>query len=353
MPFYHPLNLNLHGDSDMPNYVSSSTSLPVPAGPYTFRNAEMAVFTLDADQSKLQDICDKYLNNTDVTETRYEVVSSMVFVVFLSMEFRKKENPVVGWMPENEVSFWIKIKADGSDIFVDLATAFTPYLFLDNYYAIVMGREVYGFRKQQAKFTPSSGFNIQALELDLNMVAFKDLNLESVAQDEYFLSIKHFADASKEQSAPKTKEEAQQAVAQKLKGQIEAMLKERLKSLTKIEKEVAEEVEKLITKVEERAVNEFLCFLVNEIGPKWVFLKQFRDNVNTEEACFQSIIKVPVKATRCIDFGLLDGRYEFHLNQLASHPLAEEFGLIPKDSNGDVQIFDLQDWFWAVVEFEV
>ncbi len=172
-------------NSNYPDYISSPTTLPVPPGPYHFRNAQMAVFYLDANLDRLQSICDLYLNHSSEDEDKkYVVDSAKVFVVFLSMEFRTTiDPPTIGWIPENEVSFWIKFKGRPLSPFI----AFSPYLFLDDFYAIALGREVYGFRKQQGQFTIPEPLNISAPEVEIKTVGFKELNPDAVAQMEYLV----------------------------------------------------------------------------------------------------------------------------------------------------------------------
>ncbi len=322
--------------SEQPDYISSPTTLPIPQGPYHFRNVDMAVFSLNAKYLKLKAICDRYLNQSSTAEFIYRPALPYVFVIYLGMEFQSTvEDPPIGWIPEHEVSFWIPIAAykNRYDLTPDHFISFSPYLFLDDYYAIVLGREVYGFRKQQGQFTKLPS-DISAPELDVNTVGFKNFGPDEVAKAEYLMSIKHFPDSTEQVSLQcNTKEKARELIIQQITEKcLHPLTSEEKKSLDWLEHQSLDITAKV-----------------------WVFLKQFRDNVTPSKACYQNVLEVSVTVTDLHDFGFLNnGRYEFRLNQLESHPLAKEFGLTPKDECQDgVQCFDLQGLYWAQFEFEV
>ncbi len=62
-------------------------------------------------------------------------------------------------------------------------------------------------------------------------------------------------------------------------------------------------------------------------GIRSVGLKQFRDAVDGTRACYQAIIEAPLRTAAFNGGGLFQDPFEFTLNDLASHPVAQDTGL--------------------------
>jgi hypothetical protein len=57
-----------------------------------------------------------------------------------------------------------------------------------------------------------------------------------------------------------------------------------------------------------------------------VFLKQFRDIVNPENACYQAVVEADARVDRFTGW-LLPGKYSVRFNQLDGVPLADDLSL--------------------------
>ncbi len=66
-----------------------------------------------------------------------------------------------------------------------------------------------------------------------------------------------------------------------------------------------------------------------------VFLKQFRDVTNTQQACYQAIVEAPLMVQTFRQGGFLAEKFVMNINRLDSHPLADILGL--RLENGEQQ----------------
>jgi len=62
-------------------------------------------------------------------------------------------------------------------------------------------------------------------------------------------------------------------------------------------------------------------------GPRFVFLKQFRDIGRPDRACYQAVVEAGTTITSFRGAGLLEGWYELGIKTCDSHPLVSELGL--------------------------
>ena len=58
-----------------------------------------------------------------------------------------------------------------------------------------------------------------------------------------------------------------------------------------------------------------------------VSLKQYRDAVSPDRACYQAIVNAVMRITKYHGGGLLMGRYEVKIHDYASTPIVQELGL--------------------------
>ncbi|OQW91245.1 MAG: hypothetical protein BWK79_17405 [Beggiatoa sp. IS2] len=326
--------------SNYPDYIDSPTTLPIPPGPYLFRNAQMAVFRLDADYEKLNALCKRYLNTPSERNFNYHPIpfSPSVFLIWIGMDYTSKSKPF-GWIHEDEVSFWVPTFAYNKEAILPIPqhiASFIPYLFLDDFYAIALGREVYGFRKLQAQFVKMPQ-DISKPEFNLNTVAFKTMNSNAVAQMEWLLSVEKVGDAPQPSSTHwHNKQEAHNAIIHWLAEFYGSNVQQHEELLRSIEREHTD-----------------LASFFEKLHLVWVFLKQFRDHITSTKACYQAVIEALAMPTQFHSGGLIEGKYQFALNKLASLPIADQLGLSPTREVNGVQFFDLKNFFWLNFDFEV
>ena len=103
-------------------------------------------FILDADKEKLQALCDRYLNSAIGSAGRFVPAAGFVLLACCRLPSLRSISPPhsnFGRFVEHEVALWMLV--------IDKAKKrlywMLPYIFVDNTFAMAMGRELYGFPK--------------------------------------------------------------------------------------------------------------------------------------------------------------------------------------------------------------
>jgi hypothetical protein len=288
-----------------PAYVDGGIGLPVFRGPHVQQDAQLAAFFFDANVPQLTALCDQYLNFPSDGHTRYRPLLPKVIVIFADMlvASRDERDGQVGRLPETEVSFWIPTVAMRSvgGLFVpDHLAWFLPQLFVDESNSIATGREVYGFNKQHAYFEKPASIRHPAFAVDV--LGVKHFDPRAIGQRERLLEMRRTGDAPIDER-PAT-----------------------WQSWDDAQTEVLPELLKTAADDAKNKVIEMATMLVTH-PMRLVFLKQFRDVVDTRLACYQAIVEAPLTLLQFHQGGSLSGDYVMRINPLDSHPLAQTLGL--------------------------
>ena len=123
--------------------------------PFVSEEVEYYGFILDADKKKLQDLCDSYLNSAIGSAGRFVPAAGFVLLACCKLPSLRSISPPhsnFGRFVEHEVALWMLV--------IDKAKKrlywMLPYIFVDNTFAMAMGRELYGFPKaSSSKFAMS------------------------------------------------------------------------------------------------------------------------------------------------------------------------------------------------------
>lgn len=297
---------------------------PTRPQPYILKNARLWGCGLKGDQHKLQELCNKYLNEPrllpgesleDLTPF-YRTFSNDVFLIFDIVESvtTGKNSRIVFKQPGELLFCFPCIVFDGIEPIGNVW--YIPFIYLDdNDPSIVTGREVYGFHKVWADF--ESVPRIDELSNGIEELAELTMSSEWTFKSEENISASEITESSKKRNL--------------------ITIKERDKSfLDKIYEHIFVNLDDLIER--------FFENLPNQVKVKVVNLKQFRDAEDTENACYKAIIEAAFTAQlfdAILDFRLL-GKYEVIVtNNLESHPFVKELGL----QGDDVDIMTESDGF--------
>jgi hypothetical protein len=297
----------------LPGYVDSDIGLPVFRGPYLQQDTEMAVLFFQADSDRLAALCDCYLTAPSEGQTKYVPLTSHVAVVYADMRATSgdERDRLVGSFPETEVSFWIltvAMKKVGGAFVPDHLAWFLPFLFVDESNVIATGREVYGFNKQAGQFQKPA--SIQRPEYSLDVLGIKEFKPEAEGKLERLLDVRQ---------ADRAGDEEPSGIWHSWENARTAIMPELLKTLATDAKNKAAEIATLLITHQMRLV----------------FLKQFRDVVNTQQACYQAIVEAPLMVQTFRHGSFLAENYVLRVNSLDSHPVAEALGL--RLENGEQQ----------------
>jgi hypothetical protein len=144
----------------MPKYSNPGGVFPsVPLlPPFYFENMTVRMFPLRARLATLQNFVDRYLNIIPAEIGRYRVMLPYAYLMMIDYGKLAAQTKNVGWVAQREVMFIIPLEhyrvVDGRWVFVDWALA-TPFIFVDDYFALVLGRQVYGWPKLLCQMTPT------------------------------------------------------------------------------------------------------------------------------------------------------------------------------------------------------
>lgn len=302
-------------------YVERGGEL-VYAPPFIADNVQQYGFLLDADVTKLQGLCDKYLNNP-LGESRFVPAGPFVMPSCCVLSSLRSSTPPyseMGWFAENEIAFWILI--------IDKVTKrmywMLPYLWVDNDYAFAMGRELYGFFKGIGSITlPESPDNASLFAVDT-------LALKTYAPDSKGAVIR-LVQVNKVAGAPEHKSDETES-----HDSIEAFVKSILK--------VADEGLSFLGNL--KLILDSLDDLLHLRIP-FVFLKEFRDVADPSKACFQAIVEAEAKMIKFHSAKVLPNAYDINIEICDSHPIRADLGL-PESGPLPSKIS-----FWVSYDFEI
>jgi hypothetical protein len=144
----------------MPAFIEQDGDPQLPP-PYRFPGITITSFRLRADFDSLQQLCDRRLNIGTLSERGFEFRPLIPFVDLEVLSYPRMENSAPpyannGFMTQNEIYFRffvIKYRYFAGMLFPTPEIAvFFPFIFVDNPWSAIAGREVLGFPKNVAKF---------------------------------------------------------------------------------------------------------------------------------------------------------------------------------------------------------
>ncbi len=302
-------------ETALPDYVDGGSGIPVFRGPYLQREAHIAAFLLPARSETLRSLCDTYFTTPSNSTVKVSPLGPYVLLLYAEMQIQSldERDKASGWMQETEVSFWIPVAGQANR-----PAWFLPYLFVDNPYAIASGREVYGFPKMWGQFEKPE--RIQNPEFAVDVWGFAEFDPQAEGKPLRLLE-SHPTDAA-HATPPETWTSWDAARS--------ALIRQVFKHW----------------QPQANADGGVPWGETLEAMPL-LFLKQFRDAADSRKACYQAIIKAPLRITTFHGGGFVDTTYTLTFQPLASHPLPETLGL-NVDTAGVTQAIAT---FWLHVDF--
>ncbi|MEA5552789.1 hypothetical protein VB713_17745 [Anabaena cylindrica UHCC 0172] len=311
--------------SSYPQYVEQADGQAFNQ-PYEIKGTTMYGFAIEASMSKLQDVCDKYLNNPSNGELEYRPVMSHVILTINNLDSLRSINPPdyeKGTVQEQEVVFWMLTvvgKKVGPVFVAERLAWFIPYIYVNNATPLVSGREVYGFFKQFG--------TVQMPKIDqppdlftLDTLVFKEFTPETKAIEARLLEVRRISQEGKHPA---------------------------IKTWGNFEEAISAIANLLFEKNNEITVPglglpfNLLDYLVKKIVPL-VNLKQFRDAEDSRRACYQALIESPMQLQtfhggKLLGFDDFGDKFELTINKFASQPIVQDLGLHTGYSPGSESI---------------
>jgi uncharacterized protein with NAD-binding domain and iron-sulfur cluster len=277
--------------------------------PYAFTGLTIRSFPLPADTATLQVMCDRYLNIAPPEVLEYRPLGGLVFMQVATYQSLASRTDREGFFSENEISFNVLVargrRINGRWEAQDLAFYF-PYIYVDNPWAIATGREVFGYPKAWSTLQiPDDPRHPAPVRLDTMVLPVL---------------------------APATKLELRPLV--EIERHQERRLAEWLHEIRDLGiglKDYLLGHSGLLAQLDRSLVGEVAQTLTRGRIPV-VSLKQYRDVVSPDRACYQAIVNAVMRITKYHGGGLLEGDYRVRIHDYESTPIVRELGL---QVNGD------------------
>jgi hypothetical protein len=165
-------------------FIQRDASPEIPP-PYVFPGVTICSFRLAAELTKLQALCDQWLNIGTLAKRGFKYIAFLPFVDMEIVSYPKMtfgEQPYSDWgyATQQEIYFrffvWKLQYACGIMVPAELPELFFPYIFVDDSWSMISGRNVIGFPKVMAQFNPPSvsatnPFNVTVSALALDQYA--------------------------------------------------------------------------------------------------------------------------------------------------------------------------------------
>jgi hypothetical protein len=146
----------------LPEYVEYGGRVDSPA-PFLSEGGKLRALVLDADADRLDALVDRALTVPARGAVEYRAVGGIVLLQvgrFDSITCTRKPYDTWGSVREGIGCFWVPVVAGHKRLGVFVADRFgffAPYVFVDNPYSLIGGRDVYGYNKSEARFDPADG----------------------------------------------------------------------------------------------------------------------------------------------------------------------------------------------------
>jgi hypothetical protein len=150
--------------------------------PYKFPGVNIMSFRLQADLGQLQGLCDELLNIGSLADRGFEYRAftdfvDMEIVTYPKMLFDEPPYSSRGFASQQELYFrfyvW-KFISFGGVLFPDVfhpPQLFFPFIYVDNSWSMISGRNVIGFPKVMAQFCPTPVLGVDPLKIKVSALA--------------------------------------------------------------------------------------------------------------------------------------------------------------------------------------
>ena len=267
-----------------------------PCGLY---GSQFYVFILQGNRVNLQNLLDRLFNKPSGGALKYEAFSDYVAVMFTHVDRLTSSEPSQGWAAYGDIAMWVPV-IDRQGLLPSFKM-YPVYMVVDNGSTMATGREIYGFPKEMGWFLePQIPEFIGDLAVDVTGYEADSPTKQSIRNRLY--------------------------TVQRATGNTPAAF-----SPLASARQVLDEIEKAMTILHgESLADKFIVgfdIFKNMFSIPALGLKQVRDIQVPSNAVFQSVVEAPLGIAQFRDARLLTDKYTFTLNDLASHPVANDTGL--------------------------
>lgn len=294
----------------LPRYVERGGDIVAPA-PYTARAARTYAFILPADRATIDALLARSFREPSGGAVDIQALGPFVFLTASRIGSLRPSNPPhrdYGQASEIEIAVWVP----GVDVGRNQMVWFHPYMFVDQHLALAAGREVYGFPKQLGTIG-IAGDAARPVSITLEVVAIERFGADAWAEPHDLVGIWRGESPPPPPLGPfDTEAAALDAFAERLEATDVGPAFSGMPGVGRL----GEMLQLILRLVRDTAAGRM----------PMMFLKQFRDAVEPDRACYQKIIEARTRRLKFHDFGFL-GEYTVTIKDLASEPLRTDLGL--------------------------
>ena len=290
-----------------PRYINHISPI-IFSGPYRLQDTKLFLFAVEADQKKVQASVDSFfLEVLEGSNISYKAFTSHVALGAAYMDAISTDpftQTIFGGFPETDYAVWIPLLKYVNGWPVGIYW-FMSVVLVDNPLAIVTGREVYGFQKNQGQFAPPDKPD-------------GPVNFSASAW-----SLETYSPTSRVKLFPlfeliKTGQPAKRA------GLLNKIIKGTEELVGLIEDDWTRGAESMANM--SGFVQYFHRNLKAGVVPM-VFLKQFRSATNPQEACCRAVIETSFTITELTKVAAIEDEYQFNYSTNATYDFLEDYGV--------------------------
>lgn len=282
----------------MPAYLARGGEQELVA-PCALDGSQFYVFMLKAEQAKLQALIDRLFNQTSGGAVRYEAFWDHVALMFTHVDRLSSADPAQGWAAYGDIAMWVPVLDHGAGGLLPVFKMYPVYMIVDNGSTMATGREMYGFPKEMGWFVePQTPEFLGDLAVDV-------LGYERTSTTRQNVRTRLWTIQRTGQNTASTPS---------------------LSDMASLVSEFERAMKALFSNVEAELIIA-LNLLRDHFAIPALGLKQCRDITDPSRAAFQSIVEAPLALKKFRSASLLGDSFSFILNDLASHPVAQETGL--------------------------
>lgn len=295
--------------------------------PLKLTNTLTYAFGIAAEKSAVQALVDSQLNAACAPDLRYEVLSSNVLLTMLEVESAMSLSQEIGVLGDREAMFWVPLLEWRKGRTLPRLVFWVPYLLINVDSGLVVGREIWGYRKSMG---------------EISLPGSDEAPAEFIARTTVFPVFSNTQRGKTAELIKVRKDGSRGPLVDDFRdiagffGAMKQVLTEHDSSWHDLLDDVALAID--IGKM-----------ILDPIIPV-VNLKQFRATEDAFKACYQSVTESPAHLDRVRGGGLLGGDWTCSVLQCASHQVVTDLGL-SGTTNGGYTEMPVKFGFWVRFDF--
>ncbi|QPH53061.1 hypothetical protein [Pontivivens ytuae] len=294
--------------------------------PLQLKGTTSYAFAVAADRDAVQAFVDSQLNAACAPELRYTTVTDTVLLTYLEVDAATSLSQTIGIQGDRECMFWVPLWEWREGHTFPRLTFWVPYLLINVDTGLVVGREIWGYRK-----------------------AIGEIDLPATGESTWVARTTIFPEFSDTQRAVEGAELIK-VTADAPVGRLETDFED-IKGLIATLKGQMRHGEGLWeTVVEGAAFLWDLGKLAHDFIVPVVNIKQFRAAEDWTRACYQAICESPAHLDAVHGGGLMPGRYHCSVFDCASHQIIKDLGLKGEIKDGWLTT-EARFAFWVNFDF--